>query len=291
MKKLGRKEPELKEEDFNRLKDLIKKEFGININGDKRLTLHTKLSHRLSILGFKSYGEYYNYLINEPSRQELLHCVSHIVNNETYFMREEERLDLFRKLLVEIKNYKSSSKEYTLRVLSAGCSSGEEAYTLNILILESGLFTWGWDVKVIGMDVSMTAIRKAETAIYTKNSFRPFNGDKEFIRKYFNIKGERYILKKIYQKNVQFIQGNLLSPESFKSLDIMDVIFCRNVFIYMTDSAIKKVTQNFFNILSDNGYLIIGSAESLIHKTDLFIPEYKDGVIVYRKNPYIHNKA
>jgi chemotaxis protein methyltransferase CheR len=286
VKRLYPLEPKLNEEDFNCLRELIKKEFGININGDKRLTIHTKLSHRLNILGFKSYREYYNYLINEPSKKELLNCVAHIVNNETYFMREQDRLELFRKLLVEIKQHKSKNKQYTLRVLSAGCSSGEEVYTLNILILESGLFTWGWDVRVIGMDVSKTAIKKAKTAIYTKNSFRTFNGNEKFIQKYFNIKGERYILKKIYQNNVQFIHGNLLSPDSFKSLDTMDVIFCRNVFIYMTDSAIRKVTENFFNILSDKGYLIIGSTESLLQKTDLFIPEYKEGVIVYRKNPH-----
>ncbi len=272
------------EDEYNLFRDLIHEEFGIFLKGDKRLTLHAKLSHRLSILGIVSYKNYYDLIISEPSREELFSLMAHIANNETYFQREIGRITLFAELLNDIKRHRQKKNQNTLTFLSAGCSSGEEVYTLNIMLMESGLFVWGWDVKVVGVDASKIALKKAKNATYTKNSFRGDNGNEEFSKKYFDRKDDLYVLKKPYCSNVKFVHGNILKPSSLEGIGDIDVIFCRNVLIYMSDGAVGRIAENFYRHLSDEGYLFIGSSESLLGKTDLFIPECREGLIVYRKN-------
>lgn len=271
------------EEEYSLLRDLINKEFGILLKGDKRLMLHTKVSHRLHILGLRSYRDYYNFIIADSSREELFTLASHITNNETFFFREKAQLDLFADLLTEIKKERQKKNQNILKILSLASSSGEEAYSLNIIIQESGLFAWGWDVKIIGIDIDRIAIKKAREACYTDTSFR-LNGNIEFVNKYFVADGNQRILRKPYAKNVEFRHGNIVDYNSFIGLDAVDVIFCRNVLIYMSDDAMEKIILNLYNSLSDTGYLFIGSSESLIQRTDLFVPEYTKGIIVYRKN-------
>ncbi len=273
------------DEEYDLLKELIHSKFGIELKGDKRLTLHTKLSHRLAILNIPTYKDYYDLLVSDPSREELFNFMSHITNNETYFQREITRITVLAGLLNEVKKDKQKKNENRLTILSAGCSTGEEVYTLNIMLMESGLFAWGWDINLIGVDVSRRALKKAMSAAYTKNSFRPLNGDEDFSLKYFDRKNDLYVLKKPYRTNVEFRHGNILDPESLADIGMVDVIFCRNVLIYMSDDAIRRIVTNFHHHLSDQGYLFIGSSESLLNKTDLFIPEYKEGAVVYRKNP------
>lgn len=275
----------MSEDEFNLLRDLIHKEFGIFLKGDRRLTLHAKVSHRLSILGLSTYRQYYDHIIYDSTKEELYNFVSHITNNETYFFRENNQLGLFSELLQDIKREKQNTEEHKLRIVSLASSSGEEAYTLNMLVQESGLFVWDWDTKIIGIDVDRNAIQKAKEACYTGNSFRAMNGNTAaYVDKYFDVEKGRYVLRRSLTKNVEFKLGNILDKNTFEGIGPIDVIFCRNVLIYMSDEAIIKLAGNFHDCLSDTGYLFIGSSESLIQKTNLFVPEYKNGIIVYRKN-------
>ena len=272
------------EDEYVLLRDLIEKEVGIVMKGDKRLTLHTKLSHRLSLLDIRSYRDYYNLIVSEPSKEELYNLMAHITNNETYFQREMGRITLVAGLLNDIKRNRQKKDPKRITFLSAGCSTGEEAYTLNIMLMESGLFAWGWEVRVIGMDVSRSALKKARNAVYTKNSFRIQDGTDEFSKKYFERRDDLYTLKAPYRSQVEFRHGNILDPASWEGIQDVDVIFCRNVLIYMSDDAIGRIAENFHHHLADDGYLFVGSSESLLNKTDLFVPECREGLIVYKKN-------
>ncbi len=272
------------EEEYALFRKLLGREFGITLKGDRRQTLHMKLSHRLAALGISSYRDYYDLVASADSKEELFHFVSHITNNETYFMRETARLPLLTSLFNEVKRYRQKRNQNKVTILSAGCSTGEEVYTLNILLIESGIFAWGWDVEIIGVDVSSRALRKARNAAYTRNSFRALNGDEEFSRKYFDRKDDLYVLKRPYRSNVEFRLANILDPASLSGIEDVDILFCRNVFIYMSDDAMGRIAENFYHRLADEGYLIIGSSESLLNKTQLFMPECREGCIVYRKN-------
>jgi chemotaxis protein methyltransferase CheR len=272
------------EEDFSLLRDLVRRELGVLLKGDKRLTLHAKVSHRLGILGLDTYRDYYKFILADPSKEELYALASHITNNETYFFRERGQLDVLFNLLKEIKREKQRRNQNCLRMLSVASSSGEEAYTLNIIVQESGLFAWDWDFRITGIDIDRNSIGKAREACYSANSFRSLNGDAEIAKKYFTVHKDRFLLRKFYQKNVEFRHGNILDRAAFDGLSPVDVVFCRNVLIYMSDEAIAKIVRNFFDCLDDAGYLFVGSSESLIQRTNLFLPEHVDGVIVYRKN-------
>ncbi|MBT9164489.1 MAG: putative biofilm formation methyltransferase WspC [candidate division WS2 bacterium] len=278
------------EDEFGLLKNLINKEFGILLKGDKRLTLHAKVSHRLKILGLKSYRDYYDFIVSDTTKDELFTLASHITNNETYFFREKTQLDAFSEILKDIKREKQKKNLKELKILSLGCSSGEEPYTLNIIIQESGLFLWDWDVRIIGVDLDKNAIKRARLGRYGKNSFRlngnADSGTNNFLNKYFTSDGNHYILRKSLTNNVEFRFGNLLDNGFLSDINEVDVILCRNVLIYMDDTAINKIACNLYNCLTDSGYLFVGSAESLIQRTDLFVAEYNNGIIVYRKSPH-----
>jgi chemotaxis protein methyltransferase CheR len=290
VKENGKGDSAMGDEEYALFKKLLDREFGIVLRGDRRLTLHAKLSHRLAALGIASYRDYYDVVASGSSREELFHFISHITNNETYFMRETERLTLFTSLLNEVKRNRQKKNQNKVTIFSAGCSTGEEVYTLNIMLMESGLFAWGWDVRIIGVDVNTRALKRARSAAYTKNSFRALNGNEEFSQKYFDKKDGLYVLKTPYRSHVEFRRGNILDPRSLDGVDDIDILFCRNVFIYMSDDAMRRIAENFYHHIADEGYLFIGSSESLLNKTELFIPEYREGSIIYRKTPGLFPK-
>lgn len=274
----------MSDDEYRRICELVCANFGIIIKGDKRLTVHTKLSHRLELLGLKTYDEYINYVQEDESGIELINLVSHVTNNETYFFREKPQLDLFAEVLKDVKRERQKADRKDVNILSVGCSSGEETYSLNIITIESGLFIWDWAVNITGMDINTIYLDKARQAIYHKNSFRSLNGNSNLLNKYFYIENNRYILKRAFARNVRFVHGNAMNRGDFESFKNIDIIVCRNILIYMDDPAFDMIISNFYNSLSDNGYLFVGLSESLIQRTDLFVPEYRSGVIVYRKN-------
>lgn len=273
--------------EYGLLKGLILQELGIEIKGDIRLTLHIKLSQRLKILGLSSYSEYHDFIMGDQTREELYVMASHITNNETFFLREMAQIDVFLELLKDIKRLRHIKKNQKIRILSVPCSSGEEPYSLRISIMESGLFVWGWDVEIVGMDIDKRALAKAENAVYNQNSFRGINGAPGFMQKHFESNEGLFTLRRPYREKVSFTHGNIIKPESFSGMEPFDVIFCRNVLIYMSDDALRRAVENFHGVMADDGYLFVGSSESLIGRTEMFLPHYVQGIVVYRKNPYV----
>ncbi len=274
----------MNDEEFTLLQELVSKEFGIVLKGAKRSVLQTKVSQRLGVLRLRTFREYHDFILADPSKEELYRLASHITNNETYFFREKQQFDIFRLLLEDIKAEKQKVGKNTLCFLSLACSSGEEAYTMNIMIQESGLFVWDWDIRIIGVDIDRDAIERARKAVYRNNSFRAADSDFQIIKKFFVRDSDRYLLKKHLTKNVEFRHGNLIQKKTFEGLSEIDVIFCRNVMIYMSDETIRLIAEHLYSVLSDTGYLFVGASESLIQKTALFYPEHIRGTIVYRKN-------
>jgi len=208
--------------------------------------------------------------------------VTHLTNNETYFFRESPQLQVFADpILKVIKERKTRSEDRTLRVLSAGCSTGEEVHTLAMIIHDSGLFFWNWDVQVFGLDVDAAAVEKAKRALYFHNSFRsvsPATMERHFVREDVGAQ-----VKEGIRRLARVRQGNLVDPASYEGLAPLDAVFCRNVLIYFSDAATSKVVRLFHQALSPGGYLFLGHAESLSRITDIFTPIRFQGAIVYQK--------
>jgi chemotaxis protein methyltransferase CheR len=280
---------DLSEEEFRLLRDFIHERFGLYFDENQRASLRSRLVGRLASLDLMSFEDYYHYLRFGPQRaEELERMVSHLTNNETYFYRESPQLQVFAEhVLRSVKERKlagaSADERRTVRILSAGCSTGEEAHTLAMIVYDSGQFFWNWDVQVVGLDVDHQALEKARRGIYFHNSFRslsPAQLERHFVRQ-----GPGATVKDAIRKMVTLRHGNLVEPASFAGLAPVDVIFCRNVLIYFSDAMILKVVRIFHQLLAPGGHLFLGHAESLSRITDLFIPVRFQGAMVYQKPP------
>ena len=278
---------DLSEEEFRLLRDFIHERFGLYFEDAQRASLRSRLVGRLAGLDLMSFEDYYHYLRFGPQRvEELDRMVSHLTNNETYFFREQPQLQVFADhVLRNVKERKvaagTEGPARALRVVSAGCSTGEEPHTLAMIIYDSGQFFWNWDVQVVGLDVDHLALEKARRGVYFHNSFRslsPVQLERHFVRQ-----GAGAVVKDAIRRMVSLRHGNLVEPSSFDGLAPVDVIFCRNVLIYFSDAMILKVVRTFHDLLAPGGYLFLGHAESLSRITDLFTPIRFHGAIVYQK--------
>jgi chemotaxis protein methyltransferase CheR len=273
----------MSEEEFRLLRDFIHERFGLFFEDGQRASLRARLASRLQGLDLPSFEDYYHYLRFGPQRQEeLSHMVSHLTNNETYFFREAPQLSVFADhVLKQLKDAKTRDGTRSLRILSAGCSSGEEALTLAMIVYDSGQFFWNWDVRVTGLDVDEAALDKARRGLYHQNSFRAMSP--ALIDRHFLKQGPAAQVKDAPRRVVSFRQGNLLEAASFTGLAPLDVIFCRNVLIYFSDAAILRAVVQFHELLARGGYLFLGHAESLSRVTDIFTPIRFQGAMVYQK--------
>jgi chemotaxis protein methyltransferase CheR len=275
----------LSEQEFRLLRDFIHERFGIYFEDNQRASLRSRLVGRLASLDLLSFEEYYQYLRFGPERtDELQRMVSHLTNNETYFYREAPQLQVFAEhILRQIKERKAAEGSRTLRILSAGCSSGEEAHTIAMIIYDSGQFFWNWEVQVVGMDVDQVAVEKARRGVYLHNSFRSVNSS--VVERHFVRQAAGAVVKEPVRRMVRFRHGNIVDAASYEGLGGLDVVFCRNVLIYFSDLMILKAVQLFHDALVPGGFLFLGHAESLSRITDLLVPIRFQGAMVYQKAP------
>jgi chemotaxis protein methyltransferase CheR len=274
---------ELSEEEFRLLRDFVHEKFGLYFDNGQRATLRARLSARLSALDLVSFEDYYHYLRFGPQRaEELSRMASHLTNNETYFFREQPQLQVFSEhVLRQVKDRKARTGERTLRLLSAGCSTGEEVHTLAMIVYDSGQFFWNWDVEIVGLDVDEAALEKAKKGVYFHNSFRGLSPALK--ERHFNREGQGERVKDALRRMVRLRHGNLLEAASYEGLGPFDAILCRNVLIYFSDVMIRKVVEHFYRSLVPEGFLLLGHAESLSRITDIFTPIRFPGAMIYQK--------
>ncbi len=274
---------ELSEEEFRLIRDFVHETFGLYFEDSTRPMLRSRLAGRVAGLDLLSFEDYYHYLRFGPHRsEELQRMISHLTNNETYFFRETAQLRVFADhVLQSMKERHARDPSRRLRILSAGCSTGEEPYTLAMILFDSGQFFWNWEIEIVGMDVDPVALEKARRGLYQHNSFRSI--EPELVERHFVAQDGAQRVKDGIRRMVTWRQGNLIDPASYQSLDGLDAIFCRNVLIYFSDKSIQRTTRLFFDHLAPGGFLLLGHAESLSRITDLFAPIRFQGALIYQK--------
>jgi len=270
----------LEEEVFRLIRDFVRDYCGIYFDDDSRYLLEKRLSRRVRTLHFSNFREYYRYLLYHKNREEELALIIDIITvNETYFFREQNQLKTFsEEILPELKDINKDKKR--LRVWSAGCSTGEEPYTIAILVLEKGYFH-NWNIEIFGSDINQRVLQAARSGIYRKNSFRAT--EPYFMRKYFREEDNISRISDNVKQYVNFSHLNLLDPFKVKLVGTVDVIFCRNVLIYFDYPSRKKVIDMFYERLADGGYLLLGHAESLINLSTAFSLRHFKYDMVYQK--------
>jgi chemotaxis protein methyltransferase CheR len=267
---------------FRLLRDFIHSYCGIFFDDGSKFLLERRLSRRLEQHRLKSFEEYYRFLRYDRKREEeLTILIDNLTTNETYFFRESPQLRAFsEELLPELR--KNLAKKKVLRIWSAGCSTGEEPYTIAMLLLESGDWWRDWQVEILGSDINQRVLHTARKGVYKKTSHRVTSP--EMLAKYFieEDKGDFRVVDKV-KELVSFSSLNLLDPAKIGLISSMDVIFCRNVIIYFDKEAKKKVIETFSNKLHEGGYLLLGHSESLINLSNAFVLRTLKNDMVYQK--------
>lgn len=248
------------DEEFNLLAAYIKDQSGINLRAEKKTLLVSRLSHVLRDLGIEDFKTYYKMLLKDEAGVEISRLIDRITTNHTYFMRET---DHFRYLTERVLPFWDESiGDRDLRVWCAASSSGEEAYTLAILLEEYfGNRLQSWDKKILATDLSKSILDKAKAGIYSEDQVSSL--PKTWQLNYFDKKSPKtFQVKEGLKKEVIFRRFNLLEPK-FPFKKKFHVIFCRNVMIYFDNPTKEKLIEKMYDSLEVGGYLFIGQSESI----------------------------
>ncbi len=245
----------ISEKDFQRLVTFIQSNYGINLSNKKHL-IEGRLSTTVRELGFDSFTQYVDHIMKKNANDiEVL--INKLTTNHTFFMRERSHFDFFKNTILPYLEQTKSNK--VLSIWSAGCSSGEEPYTLSMILKDYFRNKSGWDTRVLATDISQRVLEKAKAGVYEAEGLKDVPD--EWKKKYFTKTGNSYMFIPEIKNNVIFRTFNLLDPIKFKLN--FDVIFCRNVMIYFDQPTKDALIQRFYNATNKGGYLLIGHSETV----------------------------
>jgi len=263
---------------FKDLRDYIYEKSGIYVADSKKYLIENRLSRILLEKNINNFEDYLNLIRFSNNGSELNRLFDAVTTNETYFFREFDQLKIFSdEIIPKILSQKKGSQ--VIKIWSAACSTGEEPYTLAIMLLEKGLNPKRFEI--YGSDISEGVLNSAKTAVY--NSYSVRNVPPNYMNKYFSNSNQSYTLSASAKKTVKFMKINLIDDKTIRILRNVDVIFCRNVLIYFDVKSKQKVTSHLYDCLNPGGYLLIGSSESLHNITRAFKPNVLNKVIAYQK--------
>jgi chemotaxis protein methyltransferase CheR len=248
--------------EFALVKNLIYERFGIYLPEQKRSLLTNRLSKLLSDSGYKSWRDYYDSLVSDQSGDDLNEFVNRITTNHTYFYREEKHFQFFAsRVLPEIADMVQKEGHRDLRIWCAGCSSGEEAYTLAMLMMDYFGSNYPlWDAGLLATDISGKALEMAQNGVYSTERISTL--PPALKHKYFVHRGaDEWVVDKKLREQITFRRFNLMANFPFKKP--FHAIFCRNVMIYFDQKTREELVNKFFAHTAVGGYLFIGHSESL----------------------------
>jgi chemotaxis protein methyltransferase CheR len=255
--------------DFNYLREVANNRTGIVVTDDKYDMFYARLSRRVRKLGLRNFSEYCDLIRTESKDEEVLELVNAITTNLTSFFREQHHFDeLNRRVVPELTQRGDASR--TIRVWSAGCSTGEEPYSIAMTLREALQESGGWNMELLATDIDSAVLQKAQSGIYPAERVQGIPATR--LRRWFlrGTHGKQGMVrvKPELQASIRFHQLNLLGDWSLQQKQ--DVIFCRNVIIYFDKRSKQRLIDRFASALSPGGYLFIGHSESLFNLSESF---------------------
>jgi chemotaxis protein methyltransferase CheR len=288
---------QLSESEMRLLQALVYQECGMYFDARRTHFLQDRLQRRLRECRMDSFYSYYRLLISASGRDELMCLLQNLTVNETSFFRNKAQIDLFHKqILEEIIRQKQHDQQPKIRIWSAGCSTGQEAYTIAMLVADalayhqlrtppSGNIQWPkplvpppWKVEIPASDINYSVLRAGQEGLY--NEHQMASVDYAYRLRYFDKVGERYAVKGTIKDIVHFDFHNL-KTEFLPQKN--DVIFCRNVMMYFDEAEQRRLIEKFYRCLNPGGYLLVGHAESLLGLTEKFTMVYRNSGTAYKR--------
>ena len=279
------------------LQAVVYQECGMHFDARRAHFLQDRLQRRLKECRLDSFYSYYRLLVSDEGRQELSKLLEDLTINETSFFRNKAQIDLLHlHILPEVLRQKKESGEYLLRIWSAGCSTGQEPYTIAMLVADAlhnyqfrfeqtapliwpkPLIPSPWKVEILASDLNYSVLRAGQEGSYSESQMASV--DYSYRLRYFDKVGERYAVKKAVKELVHFDFHNLKTEYLPQHNDI---IFCRNVMMYFDEPEQKRLVEKFARCLNPDGYLFVGHAESLRNLTDKFALLYRESGTAYRR--------
>jgi chemotaxis protein methyltransferase CheR len=283
--------------EYKLLQTLVYQECGMYFDERRAHFLHDRLQRRMRACSLDTFYGYYRLLTSRDGRGELAALVENLTVNETSFFRNKPQLELFQKnVLEELLHRKQARRDWSLRLWSAGCSTGQEAYTLAMLVCDALAYYYlrnplpfampspkplippPWKVEILASDINYTVLRAAQEAIYSETQMEAVDYPSRL--RYFDKAGERYAIKQPLKELVHFDFHNL-KTEFLPQRN--DVIFCRNVMIYFDEAEQKRLVDKFYRCLNPDGYLFIGHADSLFGLSDRYRMIHQNNGTAYQR--------
>lgn len=276
-------ELQMSTEEFEMIRDFIHERSGMYFAENKMYLVKNRLQKRMEELDLKTVRDYFYLVKYDASQREFNTLMDLVTTNETSFYRNEPQLTSFgAEVLPQIIQQRQESRQKTLRIWSAGCSTGEEPYTLGMIILDQlhGQSA-GWNIEIVANDISEEVLQKARRGEYSGITLRNVRSD--LLSRYFTKVDDLYRVNPNVKAMVKFSHLNLNDPRKVSFMTKFDVIFCRNVMIYFSDEVKRQLARTFFNSLVPGGYLYIGHSETLHGISKAFKLVYLKNALVYQK--------
>ncbi len=273
-------EPILTDDEFALFRNLIYEEAGIVLRPERRAFLASRVRHRLHARGLRSPYQYYRLLSDGPDRDaELLHFLDLLTINETSFFRNAPQFELLRaRVLPEVLDRKVRTRGTSLRIWSAGCSTGQEPYSLAMAVREQNPLARGIAPKIFASDISLSALEFAQRGFYPEAKAQGV--PPEHLARHFARQDGGYGVRDELKRLIVFDYHNLKHDNGLADLDI---IFCRNVMIYFDEAEQRRLVDKLHGALAPEGYLFLGHAESLQGLSTAFRFLYVNKGIAYQK--------
>lgn len=275
---------ELPLEYFIKLRNLIYERTGISYEENKIYYVKKRLYQRMEAGGFDRVEDYIRHLkIFDPQGREFQQLMNLLTVNETYFFREFSQLQVFAEsCLQEVLVHKAQTNNRTIKIFCAGCSTGEEAYTLGIILREMVEQYSSWEVLIKAIDIDENVISAARRGVYDKRSVKDV--PPAYLQRYFDpASNGKYVIDQDIKDMVVFEHLNLMDRRALRYEEDYDFVFCRNVLIYFDDVSRKQVVDKFYSILRSGGYIFLGHAESLSRISSTFKIRKLSNHIVYQR--------
>jgi chemotaxis protein methyltransferase CheR len=276
-------EDKLSDELFGEFRQFIYSRTGIFFADNKKYLLESRISRRLTALGMGTYDGYFKAVTNGQAAGELSHFINSITINETFYFRNEPQFNALECLILpELIDKRRKDGTNKIRIWSAACSTGDEPYTIAMIITEKMLPSFPqMKFEIIGTDINTQALDSAQRGIYKEYSVR--NMPKNYLGKYFRKEEDRYFLSEEIKKMVEFKPLNLFDRAAIRTMRGFDVIFAANVLIYFDFNSKQTVVSCIYDSTTKGGYFFVGYSETLYGLTQAFKPVHFEKAIAYMK--------